>query len=427
MLGLLKLGIFHLALVLAEFPTDPCFVEGEACIVEADNLLSSLPGVSDLAACRQICQDNDGCHFFSYFGQESFPLTELCLLFSSCSSLHPCEDCRTEEISCFPSACGIPLEGRIGDNNLDIITAVKDEVACKLNCSANPNCNVYTYYNSEDVNFPSLCFLLSEVMEPLQSCEHCSTGVPDCKNITAGLCTFSVGAEDTALTSYYMFEKTGDTTVNIAALGDCELTVLAVGGGGYRGFLSDVGGSSITGHGGGGSGYVVNTSVQVPASQLVVRVGGPGGQTSLQTIEGEIIVTAAPGENGNSYYGGAGYSGGGGVYYSSGSYFRSGNGGEDGGDGYGTNEEPTNGWGGEGSGLDVSSISLQQFSLSPGVGGKVSGSTNYGGGGGGVLVDGTGPQDTISAGEGYGGGGAGGVHGAPAPGLLLLEIIKPKV
>ena len=126
-----------MVLVMARFPTDPCWMEDKACLVENDNLLSSLPGLPDLVSCRQVCQDADGCQFFSYFGLESFPFQEHCLLFSSCSSLHWCEDCRTEETTCF-GVCGVPLEGRIADNDLDIISGVNTELECKMNCRENP-------------------------------------------------------------------------------------------------------------------------------------------------------------------------------------------------------------------------------------------------------------------------------------------------
>ena len=72
-----------------------------------------------------------------------------------------------------------------------------------------PSCTVYVFYFAEDNNYPLLCILLTEVLEPLQSCEHCSIGYPDCRNITAGVCTFSVGADNTALTSY-QFTEVGD-------------------------------------------------------------------------------------------------------------------------------------------------------------------------------------------------------------------------
>ena len=128
--------------------------------------------------------------------------------------------------------------------------------------------------------------MLTEIHGPLQSCQHCRSGFPDCRNITGGICTFFVGDEVTALTSY-KFTETGITTVNIVPLGDmdCELTVVAVGGGGiYSGW-----------YGGGGSGYVASTSVMPsPLSQLVVRVGGPGELSSLETREGETRGISIP-------------------------------------------------------------------------------------------------------------------------------------
>ena len=109
--------------------------------------------------------------------------------------------------------------------------------------------------------------MLTQVLAPLQSCQHCSTGFPNCRNITAVRCIFTIGEDTTPLTSY-KFTETNSTTVNILAVGNCELTVVAIGGGGKRG----------PGDGGGGSGYVASTNLTVSTSQLVVTVGvgGPG-------------------------------------------------------------------------------------------------------------------------------------------------------
>ena len=207
-----------------------------------------------------------------------------------------------------------------------------------------------------------------------------------------------------------MFTRTGANTVNIRAFGDCEFTVVAVGGGG-RGDGGD---------GGGGSGYVVSTSIKIPTSQLMVRVGGPEETSSLQTSEGKTIITAAPGEDSHGNNGGAGYSGGGGG---AGYNNYGGDGGEDGGDGYDSSDGYGNP-GGAGSGLDISTIRLEHFSLSPGVGGLRN--SRYGGGGGGVMVDGSGPQETVNDGQGYGGGGGGHVV-SPGPGLVILEIKPNKI
>ena len=179
--------------------------------------------------------------------------------------------------------------------------------------------------------------------------------------------------------------------------------MLAVGGGGSHSYL------------GGGSGYVATTSLTVLTSELVVRVGGPRELSSLETSEGETIITAQSGQDGFSPTGGAGYSGGGGGRNDS--RYLGGDGGQDGGDGDDGNC-PGGCHGAAGSGLDLSVIKLTRFSLSPGLGGTKSG--HYGGGGGGVMVDEEGPQATVHDGQGYGGGGA---HvGIPGSGLVLMEI-----
>ena len=69
-----------LALARADFPADPCWVEGQTCRVGSDGILDSVPSIPDVATCRQLCQDTDGCNFLSYFGPESFPFREHCFL-----------------------------------------------------------------------------------------------------------------------------------------------------------------------------------------------------------------------------------------------------------------------------------------------------------------------------------------------------------
>ena len=139
-----------------------------------------------------------------------------------------------------------------------------------------------------------------------------------------------------------------------------------------------------------------------------MQVGGPGEDSTIGTPD-QLHLSASPGEDGEIYAGGSGYSGGGDPGH---------DGGEDGGDGYYG--------GGKGSGLDVSSIHLLNFSMSPGARGKHSG--NYGGGGGGgVLINGLGPnRTTTTVGEGYGGGRGYDSSSDDGPGLVLVEIIRRK-
>ena len=85
---------------------------------------------------------------------------------------------------------------------------------------------------------------------------------------------------------------------------------------------------------------------------------------------------------------------------------------------------------GKGSGEDLSSYHLNNWRLTPGYGGAecikvVSQLQHYGGGGGGVLVNGDGPQrDERTQGEGYGGGGGGCAFTKEGlPGVILIEVV----
>lgn len=385
--------------VMAGLPSQTCSVP-QACEAHGDNLISAVAGVNTLAECKQLCRDVESCNLISHFGPDSLPLHSYCMMFINCSYLHDCPDCWSEDKVCFES-CDSELEGEVFDNALEIITDVPDEPSCLLSCKKNPECQFFTYYSSRDLNYPGLCFLQRELSGSLTACEHCKTGISDCSDITDDICSFSVGSDDTPLTSF-MFTESGTNitvTFNISdpAMLLCELNIVAVGGGGRL-----EGGY----YGGGGSGYVSSINVSLNFLQLTVRVGWPGEKSTIGTPD-QLFLSASSGGDSSDDLAGSGYSGGG---------YRA-DGGEDGGDGYGSR-------GGKGSGLDLSSITLQNFSLTPGVGGKAQGS--IGGGGGGVLVNGVGPnRASTNSGEGYGGGRYYNSD-TDGPGLVLMEIIRRK-
>ena len=236
-----------------------------------------------------------------------------------------------------------------------------------------------------------------------------------------------------------MLTKVGQREISIQGDGSCNLTLLVVGGGGYGG------------RGGGGSGYLEYRSLQVSAGSLMTyQVGDqeqsssltisgfvsiktePGevfqlsggslmtanvsnhGQSSSLTFSSGVSITAEPGQNGQSRAGGNGYSGGGAGGRGSSS---GGVGGSNGGNG----ERGPNGSGGSGTGQDVSIFTFTNWSLGPGAGGQHSG-YNFGGGGGGMMVNGAGPQGN-NQGAGFGGGGRGySDHGDGFHGVILVEI-----
>ena len=137
---------------------------------------------------------------------------------------------------------------------------------------------------------------------------------------------------------------------------------------------------------------------------------------------GATLGLAAGGSGGgeNELAGGGGYSGGGGGSVTG---YPGGKGGSDGSDG---EHSPFSSDGGLGSGLDISTIRLDHFTLVAGRGGV--GEYNRAGGGGGVVVVEDGverrpgrTQDSPTDGEGYG---AGSGNGWAAKGLILVEIVQ---
>ena len=388
---------------------DTCREENHACVAQDINLVRSVAEVEDVQLCKQLCADTEGCNVISYFGPKSFPFRNYCMLFENCQYRHSCSDCQSMHKGCFGS-CSKDIEGAIVNNALEVITDVKDEPECLGKCKTNTECKFYTYYHASDRNYPKLCILQNGMEQPIQKCDQCKTGVPDCRNNLA--CQFFVGDNTNPVTAYKFTELTPvEVTFPISALlANCKLSIVAVGGGANYTDQHDE-------EGGGGSGYVAAASVEVQFSSYQVIVGNVQQPSKVKTSTGTTVIKAKPGDGQRGYSAG----GRGGSRDESSS-----NGGHDGGDGKASY------YGGRGSGLDISSITqLETFHLTPGAGGQKHGKQRnsylnkyYGGGGGGVLVDGEGPQSSRFAGQGYGGGNSQ-WSGDAGPGVVLIEISDP--
>jgi len=434
MLAPLLLALVSQAVALDSLASGRCFVENQVCEANADNIIDTIGGV-DLKECEALCSRTSGCEFITFFGPDSYPLYDYCFLFNDCSTQQDCDHCVTEAEVCFET-CSSNLVGRLGEDNiLDIQFDVESENECKLLCSENPACAVYTHFNSSDETFINYCFLTSQLQEPTHPCDNCKTGYPDCDSsptsttattttttTTEVSCGFTIDSSPTVHQTY-MFNETSKTDVFISAPNHCLLSIVAVGGGGGR--ASD-------GYGGGGSGYInynnINMAGLVGETQFRVKVGAGGkrGRKGKDTTIDwdhwsltDAFLRAYGGENANDTKGGAGNSGGG----SGGEAY-----GDDGGKGgFDGSNGCCGGLGGEGVGLALDlQYYIQTFELSPGAGGKkyITWVGGGGGGGGGVLVNGEGPQDNYDSyknnGQGYGGGGA--ADGAAGRGVVLMEI-----
>ena len=155
--------------------------------------------------------------------------------------------------------------------------------------------------------------------------------------------------------------------------------------------------------------------IDIFLTEYEVSVGDWRQDSFVRGKNGQNMIIAQPGGHGGTgspSKGGVGYSGGG----AGGTGYK---GGSNGSDGEGAN-------GGIGSGFDISTMSLEHHILSPGNGGDPYG--NYGGRGGGVLVDNIGPAclDCLGYGSGYGGGGGGCINGYTNFGLQGMVLIETK-
>ena len=407
---------FSILLEVQENSPVTCVSDNVACDIHDNDFIESVGAVSSIEECRQLCYDNEDCGFITYYDDGGFPYQEVCQLFTSCLHIHSCTGCTSETRACY-QVCGDNVIGGLDDNLLAIVPDVQSEINCKEHCRSTNNCSFYTYFTQDDPNYFA-CNLLSYLIKPLKPCSTCLTGPLECQEDQS--CQIIFDNQD--VKSLQLTEP-GHHNVTISG-SNCQLRVLAVGGGGWSNDGGNMGG-------GGGSGYIVYQSLNVSNDELVLTVADHR-QPSTVSLDGhDIIVAGAGGDYGGAMIGGDGYSGGGALSLQQGM-----NGGSDGGDGEG--EEMCIDCGltteGHGSGVNVSSYHLNNFVLSPGVGGVWSehpGHYFHAGGGGGVLVDGEGPQrDNDNQGEGYGGGGSSRTDSNNAlrheglPGVILLEIVE---
>ena len=239
-------------------------------------------------------------------------------------------------------------------------------------------------------------------------CEHCNTGPATCRS--GQKCQAAVLTGD-GTTLQYVFAQSTSTATLVSAEKDCFLDVraLAIGGGGR-------GGDYRRDYGGGGSGYPQCGLLQLRPNEALNLIVGQGKEASSVEKDGQVLLLAAGGQDGDLSDGGSGYSGGG---AGTGIGSHGGDGGSDGSDGedYSSSSE-----GGKGSGLDLRTMNMTRFVLTPGKAGM--GGNGYSGGGGGILVSGEKPSSKSDHyGEGFGGGGWGPDYDNKGlPGCVLIEV-----
>ena len=316
--------------------------------------------------------------------------------------------------------CGDNVVGQIGENLIETVADVEKEENCWQICKETTGCLYFTHFNADNILYPGLCLLLKELTGPFKTCSNCTTSPVDCSSNQLSVCgLLKEDRSGNQVEKKQLFTSTVKTdTLRQVRVGHCrpaELAIVAIGGGGGGGSdLACAGQHQSSGcyQGGSGSGYISSTKVPAIFSRLFVQVGSEGKSSFVHEEDGTVVVSAEPGTCGGGLDGGNGYSGGGGP--------NPGDGGSNGTDGVAIYQD---GYGGIGSGVDLTQLPVDLFVLTPGRGGDIRRSYDKrGGGGGGVLIDGGGPDGFSSGGSGEGyGGGAGGSSSLGLPGVVVIE------
>ena len=169
-----------------------CFSNNTACDVKGDNFIGGIGEITTAEECRHLCQDRDGCKYFTHFDSDSFPLQNFCQLYSSCEETSECQwNCVSESSDCWKT-CGFNAVGPISSNFLNVIANVESESDCKMSCVETTNCTYYTYYLPEDSKLSKLCYHLTELLHPLRECPHCMSGPAICNQVGLATSTFLV-------------------------------------------------------------------------------------------------------------------------------------------------------------------------------------------------------------------------------------------
>ena len=106
--------------------------KNSGCVAHKGNLVKTVPGVWTVEECWDLCRNESGCTYLTYFQKEAFPLKNFCYLFSSCEMQSDCSDCVTEAVDCL---CSSSVIGTIDNANyLKDLLDVNSERDCRQSC-----------------------------------------------------------------------------------------------------------------------------------------------------------------------------------------------------------------------------------------------------------------------------------------------------
>ena len=145
---------------------DICFKKGQC--MQSSPTLSSF--VDSEYSCRQECQMNPLCNWFTYFKKSTN-----CQQFKNCVTLdqNSCTDCLTGEKDCSPPEMKCWLKGKC-DGKPIIVNTTQTSEGCLRLCQETDDCAWFSFDERK-----SLCHLFNN-FRGLVSCDSCISGNSKC-------------------------------------------------------------------------------------------------------------------------------------------------------------------------------------------------------------------------------------------------------
>ena len=144
-----------------------------------EDVISIQPGVPSVTACQDLCAGEAGCSYFTWFTSHNEHTPLFCVLFRSVEKELECELCLSGPASCYCSE-GVGCKV-VGDNVLEVITGVTEELDCQALCAESEVCVYYTWYDSTGL-LANTCMLFSNCDIMDETCTGCFSGPPSCSN-----------------------------------------------------------------------------------------------------------------------------------------------------------------------------------------------------------------------------------------------------
>ena len=263
------------------------------CADQKYNLIGSFTSVSSKYECHDWCNRRNAymgdCKYLTYYGKGGLPYENICYIFSSCEKKIEGTDCVTEATDCYH----VPTSMATTPTTTKLTTAT-------------------TTLKTTTLPTPSTTTTTTSTTPKTTTSTSTTTTTVTTSTTTPKPCTMYINGK---LVQHHKFEYSGnEETFGISGNLGCHLRVLAVGGGGQRGYDTKAG-RNLVGTGA-GSGYITNSDIKFPCEsfEISLTVGGPGQVSVIKTKDGRVINANPGGDStnlpGSTNIGGNGFSGG---------------------------------------------------------------------------------------------------------------------